>query len=181
MHIILWEIEFLHKRNLLFTQSPTKLLLQISNITSIPINDKIPNIFIQQKKVPIPKTNPIPFQSPAAYKLTVEFPFENNQILDDSPSTVKITNIFADTSAQTNLQAQFTFISMAHYVSNFRMELAMCDLLSHLNVSQTVTLPPNEAVTVNVSFPLRLYNQHKEVQCEGEFLSSNYIFKLLLF
>lgn len=35
-------------------------------------------------------------------------------------------------------------------------------------MSQTVALPPNEAVTVNVTLPLRLYNEHKKVQCEGE-------------
>lgn len=62
---------------------------------------------------------------------------------------------------------------MAHYVSNFQVELAKCDLLSHLNVSETVTLPPNEAVTINVNIPLRLYNQHKKTQCEGEYFPKN--------
>lgn len=92
-------------------------------------------------------------------------------------SSVKISNIFVDTSNGVDLIARFEITSMDHFTKNFNLTFSECELLAHLNISHPMTLPPNRSVMVNLTIPLPFYAEHRQEKCEGE---SNAILMMLL-
>ena len=102
-----------------------------------------------------------------ALKLEIQLPMLHNELIEVRSSSVKISNIFIDTSDGANLFAQFEITSMDHFTKQFNLSLRGCELLQPLNISYSVLLPPNHSVLVNLSVPLPLYAEHKQEKCEG--------------
>lgn len=102
-----------------------------------------------------------------ALKLEIQLPLLYNELIDARLSSVKISNIFVDTSDGANLFAQFEITSMDHFTKSFNLSLRGCKLLDPLNVSHSLLLPPNRSVMLNLSIPLPFYAEHKREKCEG--------------
>jgi hypothetical protein len=102
-----------------------------------------------------------------ATKLEIQFPMLHNELIDARSSSVKISNIFIDTSDGANLFAQFEITSSDHFTKHFYLSLQGCELLQPLNVSRLLLLPPNRSVLVNFTIPLPFYAKHNREKCEG--------------
>lgn len=105
-----------------------------------------------------------------ALKLTIQFPYENNEMFDKQSNTVKITNIFTDTSGDdSHLHAQFTLMSTNHYTNNYNLVLDECDLLTRIYVPYSIRLPPNKAMQVDMNFTLQIHTERKQRTCRGKY------------
>lgn len=103
-----------------------------------------------------------------AFKLTIQFPFEHNEVLEKQFHNVKISNIFTDTSGDdSHLHAQFTLMSTSHYTNNYILVLDECDLLERLNITHSIRLPPNKALQIEMNFTLQIYTERKQRTCYG--------------
>lgn len=103
-----------------------------------------------------------------ALKLEIQLPFLHNEILDIHSASVKISNIFIDTSDGSNLLAQFDITSMDHFTKRFKLTITECALLDQLNISHSMLLPPNKSTVVNLTVPLPFYAEHQNENCEGD-------------
>lgn len=95
-------------------------------------------------------------------------PFEENHMVDEHNSSVKISNIVIDASAGSNLHAQFTLMSLGQVAKYYDLILTRCPLLIHLNVSHGVEVLPNKQVIVDVDVHVSLFLERKEEKCEGK-------------
>lgn len=104
----------------------------------------------------------------AARKLEIQLPFTHNKIIDSRSSSVKISNIFFDTSDGRHLLAQFEVTSMDHYTKRFNLSFSRCALLQQLNISQSILIPPNRSMIIKVNVALPFYAEHRDETCEGK-------------
>lgn len=104
-----------------------------------------------------------------ALRLEIQLPFDHNEIIDPRSSSVKISNIFIDTSDDVNLYALFEVTSMDHFTKGFNLTFSRCELLQQLNFSHSLLLPPNRSMMVNLTVPLPFYAEHKVETCEGRY------------
>lgn len=112
-----------------------------------------------------------------AFKLTIQFPYNHNEVFDKRLNNVKISNIFTDTSGDdSHLHVQFTLMSTSHYTNNYILMLDKCDLLTQLNVTHSIRLPPNKAIQVNMNFTLQNYSERKQRTCRGRLLYISFNF-----
>ncbi|CAO1444386.1 unnamed protein product [Diamesa hyperborea] len=106
---------------------------------------------------------------PPTFKLTIQFPYNHNEVFDKRSNNVKISNIFTDTSGDdSHLHVQFTLMSTSHYTNNYILMLDKCDLLTQLNVTHSIRLPPNKAIQVNMNFTLQNYSERKHRTCRAK-------------
>lgn len=100
-------------------------------------------------------------------------PLLHNEAIDVRASNVKISNIFVDTSNGVDLIAQFEITSMDHFTKRLNLTFSGCKLLTNVNFTHPMTLPPNRSVMINLTIPLPMYAEHKQDKCEGMQSSSN--------
>jgi hypothetical protein len=81
-------------------------------------------------------------------KLEIQLPMLHNELIEARLSSVKISNIFIDTSDGANLFAQFEITSTDHFTKHFTLSLRGCELLLLLNISHSLLLPLNRSTTV---------------------------------
>lgn len=103
-----------------------------------------------------------------AWKLEIQLPFLRNEIVDSRSSSVKISNIFIDTSDGSHLLAQFEVTSMDHYTKLFNLTFSRCALLAQLNISHSLLIPPNRSLMLKLDVALPFYAAHKDETCEGK-------------
>ncbi|CAO1360267.1 unnamed protein product [Diamesa serratosioi] len=112
------------------------------------------------------------YDKPPTLKLTIQFPYEKNEVFDKQSNNVKISSIFTDTSGDDlHLHAQFTIMSTNPYTNNYKLVLDGCDLLAQSNVMHPIRLPPNKAIQVDMNITLQMFTVRKQQTCHAKIVN----------